>query len=69
MIQSLHDPFSFSQSFQSPTFVDGEKIKSPCRKTATTSISITVDFVCPTAPEYEESVQTIIFTTADKFEE
>ena len=34
-----------------------------------TSISITADFVCPTAPDYEESVQTIVFTTSDKFEE
>ncbi|PHZ08347.1 uncharacterized protein RHIMIDRAFT_247757 [Rhizopus microsporus ATCC 52813] len=34
-----------------------------------TSISITADFVCPTVLDYEESVQTIIFTTSDKFEE
>ncbi|KAG1174276.1 hypothetical protein G6F71_005016 [Rhizopus microsporus] len=34
-----------------------------------TSISITADFVCCTVPDYEESVQTIIFTTSDKFEE
>ncbi|KAG1178381.1 hypothetical protein G6F71_001855 [Rhizopus microsporus] len=33
------------------------------------SISITADFVRPTVPDYEESSQTIIFTTADKFEE
>ncbi|CEJ02452.1 hypothetical protein RMCBS344292_16457 [Rhizopus microsporus] len=34
-----------------------------------TSISITADFVRPTVPDYEESGQTIIFTTSDKFEE
>lgn len=33
------------------------------------SISITADFVRPTVPDYEEISQTIIFTTADKFEE
>ena len=60
-----------------------EKIKWPCRKTVikyisstemstnfkSISISITADFVRPTVPDYEESSQTIIFTTADKFEE
>ena len=35
----------------------------------TASIFITADFVCPTVPDYEKSGQTIIFTTADKFEE
>ncbi|ORE12564.1 hypothetical protein BCV71DRAFT_269100 [Rhizopus microsporus] len=34
-----------------------------------TSISITANFICPTVPDYEESVQTFIFTTSDKFEE
>ncbi|CEG73901.1 hypothetical protein RMATCC62417_09190 [Rhizopus microsporus] len=34
-----------------------------------TSIFITANFVCPTVADYEESVQTIIFTTSDKFEE
>ncbi|CEJ05458.1 hypothetical protein RMCBS344292_19399 [Rhizopus microsporus] len=34
-----------------------------------TSISITANFVCPTVPDYEESVQILIFATSDKFEE
>ena len=33
------------------------------------SISITVNFVCSTVPDYEESIQTLIFTTSDNFEE